>query len=106
MIRVILSYGSGDRKAAAISDGLIVNVATATMRARQELAKYTYIHMARGLSLPHDPHEAAAGVITDEFSYQKLGIYGRHLVKSRTINLTPTSAMDNIEIEQYREMIL
>lgn len=106
MIRVIVKYGSGDRKAGVISDALICDEATALMRAKQELAGYTYIKMSRTLELPHDPSGGLGGDLTDEFSFQTLSIYGRHIITGRTMSLTPTSAKDSVSIEQYREMFL
>lgn len=106
MIRVVVSYGSGDRKASAISDSLISNDAAATMRGKQELAEATYFKMSRTLSMPHDPSGEINGETTGEFVYQPLGISGNHVVTSRTMNLSPESATDEVSIEQYREMIL
>ena len=106
MVKVTVSYGSGDRKAPVVSDSLIPDQATALIRAKQLLAEYTYIVMDRTLSIPHDPSGGVGGASTEEFVYQPLEIYGKHRIISRSINLTPTSATDELGIEQYREMIL
>lgn len=105
MIHVIVSVGSADRKAPIINDSLIPDEGTANIRAQQELAGYTYIRMARSLSLPHDPGESH-GVMTGYFSFHPLGIFGKHAIVSRVISLTPALAQDTVELEQYREMIL
>ena len=106
MIKVTVRYGSGDRKAPVLSDGLIPNQATALIRAKQLLAEYTYIVMDRTLRVPHDPSGGVGGSSTEEFSYQPLDIYGAHRIVSRTITLTPTEATDDLGIEQYRGMVL
>lgn len=106
MIHVIVSYGSGDRPAAIISDQLIADEASAIIRAKQELARYTYIVTARSLSVPHDPEEKMPGELTEDLSYQPLDIYGAHLITGRTMTLTHTSCTDEISLEQYREMVL
>jgi hypothetical protein len=106
MIRVEVKYGSGDRKAAVISDPLITDDASAMMRAKQELAEFTYIKMSRTLNVPHDPRAGINGDVTEEFAYSPLGIYGSHIIMSRTMNFSPESATDDVSIEQYREMIL
>lgn len=105
MIHVIVNTGSGFRRAPVISDNLIGDINSAYIRAYQELARATYIVMSRTLELPHDPVEGHA-VISDSFAYQPLGIFGRHVITSRTITLTPTSAMDSITLEQYRDMVI
>lgn len=106
MINITVSYGSGDRKAPVVSDSLIPDQATAMIRAKQLLAEYTYIVLDRTLSLPHDPDGGVGGASTEEFVYQPLEVYGTHRVVSRTINLSPTEAKDEVKIEQYREMVL
>ena len=40
------------------------------------------------------------------YTFQRFSIYGTHLITSRTITLTPSSAKDEVHIEQYREFIL
>ena len=106
MIKVTVSYGSGDRKAPVVSDSLIPDQATALIRAKQLLAEYTYIVLDRTLNLPHDPSGGVGGSSTEDFVYQPLDIYGKHRVISRTINLSPTESKDDVQIEQYKEMIL
>lgn len=106
MIRVIVSYGSGDRKAPVIDDELICDMASATIRAKQELAEYMYIHMSRTLEMPHDPSAGIGGDFTGEFAFQTLGIYGNHIITERTMTFSPDSAKDSVTMEQYREMVL
>lgn len=104
MIRLIVRYGDGSRKAPVISDSLIPNIGIATIRAQQELAAFSYIVVARDLSLPHDPNAGIGGDHTNEFIYQPLNIYGNHLITSRSINLAKEGCTDTVSIEQYREM--
>lgn len=106
MIRVIVKYGSGDRKAGVISDSFISTEACALMRAKQELANFSYIKRSITLEMPHDPDGGLAGDTTDDFVFQNLSIYGRHVIMSRTITLSPTGAKDSVTMEQYREMYL
>lgn len=106
MIRVVVKYGNGDRKAAVISDPLITDEASALMRAKQELADYIYVHMTRTLSVPHDPAAGINGEHTGEFAYQPLSMYGNHIIVARSMTFTPTSATDEVTLEQYREMVL
>jgi len=106
MVHIKVKYGTGDRKAPVISDSLIPDEATATIRAKQELAKYTYIVQNRTLAMPHDPIGGVGGDFTGNFTFQRFSIYGTHLITSRTITLTPSSAKDEVQVEQYRELIL
>jgi hypothetical protein len=103
MIHLIVKVGSGQKRGAVITDPLIPDLTTANIRARQELAKSTYITVTKTLALPHDPLESHA-CYTNSFSYQPLSIYGTHVITTRTISLTPEGGADAVTLEQYRIM--
>jgi hypothetical protein len=103
MIHLIAKVGGGLKTAEVISDDLISDLTSANIRAGQELADSTYIKMVRTLEFPHEPNGDHA-IFTSNLAYQPLGIYGVHVVTSRTITLTPTSSMDQVTLEQYRLM--
>jgi len=102
MIHVLVNVGTGStRKAPVISEALIGDEASAIIRATQELAKSAYIVFKRTLEVPHDPNESHA-YVTTSFSYQPLGISGRHTIVSRSITLTPTWCGESLILEQYK----
>lgn len=103
MIRIVVKVGTGTKRLSPISDALIPDDVTAYIRAKQELAKSTYFSIKRTLVMPHDP-AGEHGVITEDFAYQPLSIYGRHVITNRAVSLTMDGAVDTIIVEQYRIM--
>jgi hypothetical protein len=105
MINVTVYIGTGDRPMPDINDDLIINETMANQRAKQELAKSTYIVKSETLDMPHNPN-GVVGVVSGEFSYTTLGILGRHFITSLTISLTPESAKDVLVAERYGRLVL
>jgi len=102
MIHVIVNIGTGSRrKPSVISDDLIGDENSAIIRAKQELAKSSYLVSTRVLEVPHDPAESHA-YVTTSFSYQPLGITGRHTIVARAITLSPNWCGDSLTLEQYK----
>ena len=105
MIHVKTSIGSGDRKMPVINDDLIIDEEMALIRAKQELAKSTYVVKSQNLEMPHDPN-SGVGVVGNEFAFSTLNIFGQHLITQLTIELTGNSAKDNVVAERYGRIIL
>lgn len=102
MISVKVEYGNKDRKASKVTDDLIEDSYAARHRAIQELYSHVKMIHARTLAVPHDPSLEIG--TKRNFDYSDLGIFGRHLVLSTTIEITPESVSNTVEIEQWSDI--
>ena len=99
MFKVTVKYGSGDRKAATVSDPLIIDIPMATVRGEQELAKHLNVSKSRDLKVPHEPTLNVGDI--PNWSFAKLGIWGPHLVTKITIGIANGAVFDQVTAEQY-----
>ncbi|KKK85530.1 hypothetical protein LCGC14_2772360 [marine sediment metagenome] len=101
MIKVIIRRGAGDKEAPAIQDERITSEQMAIRLGTNFINENWYLAKRRRLRCPHvyTINDSKVAAINEG----NIPISGNHWIKSVTIQITPTSVLNNLEVEDYED---